>query len=76
MRVDGGFESLSAPYIWKARAGALGESHALIITGFDDSKNAFRIMNSWSTLWGDGGFAWIDYDFYLKNVNEGGYIII
>ncbi len=76
IRVDEGFNSISAPYIWKARAGALRDGHALIIAGYDDSKNAFRIMNSWSTAWGDGGFAWIDYDFFLKNVLEGGYIVI
>jgi C1A family cysteine protease len=76
IRVDEGFSSISSPYIWKARAGALRDGHALIIVGYDDSKKAFRIMNSWSTAWGDGGFAWIDYDFFLKNVIEGGYIVI
>lgn len=76
IRVDEGFNSISSPYIWRARTGALRDGHALIIVGYDDSKNAFRIMNSWSTAWADGGFAWIDYDFFLKNVIEGGYIVI
>lgn len=48
----------------------------MIITGFDDSKNAFRIMNSWSAAWGDKGFGWIDYGFFLQNVIEGGYVVI
>lgn len=75
IRIDDGFNTTSAPYIWKERVGVTGGGHALIISGFDDSKNAFRIMNSWSTAWGDKGFAWIDYDFFLKNVIEGGYIV-
>jgi hypothetical protein len=75
IRVDDGFLSLTVPYIWKTRVGAMGEGHAMVITGFDDGKNAFRIMNSWSTAWGDKGFAWIDYTFFLQNVIEGGYIV-
>ena len=36
--------------------------HALTIVGYDDSKSAFRIVNSWGRNWGDGGFAWVDYN--------------
>ncbi len=74
--VDPGFEALSAPYVWKERSGAVGGPHALVITGYDDAKHAFRFMNSWSTAWADGGFAWVDYDFFFANVFEGGYIIL
>ncbi|MEZ4955452.1 MAG: C1 family peptidase [Saprospiraceae bacterium] len=35
--------------------------HAMTIVGYDDGKNAFRIVNSWGTNWGDNGFAWVDY---------------
>ncbi len=74
--VDDGFRNITAPYIWKEREGSLGQPHAMIIAGYDDSKNAFRMMNSWSTAWGDKGFAWIDYSFFLKNVLDGGYVVI
>lgn len=74
--VDAGFERIKAPYIWKSRTGTTGQSHALVITGYDDTKHAFRFMNSWSAAWGDAGSAWIDYDFFLANVIEGGYIAI
>ncbi|MEP7141645.1 MAG: C1 family peptidase [Ferruginibacter sp.] len=73
---DDGFQQIAAPYIWKSRVGSIGQPHAMVITGYDDNKNAFRIMNSWSTAWGDDGFAWIDFDFFMTNVLEGGYIII
>ena len=67
---------MSAPFIWKERVGSMGLPHALVITGYDDNKKAFRALNSWSTAWGDKGFVWIDYDFFKTNVLEGGYIVI
>jgi C1A family cysteine protease len=73
---DQGFNRLHAPYIWKQRKGELKDGHAMIISGYDDEKNAFRIMNSWGTSWGDKGFAWIDYQFFLQNVIEGGYVLL
>ena len=40
--------------------------HAMVIAGYDDSKGAFRIINSWSTGWGDNGYAWVGYDFLVN----------
>ena len=36
--------------------------HAMTIVGYDDRLQAFRVMNSWSTRWGDRGFGWMSYD--------------
>ncbi len=36
--------------------------HAMVVTGYDDRRQAFRLINSWGRGWGDGGYAWIDYD--------------
>lgn len=41
--------------------------HALILAGYDDSKNAFRVVNSWGTNWGDKGMIWVDYNFFLQS---------
>jgi C1A family cysteine protease len=35
--------------------------HAIVIVGWDDSKRAWRIKNSWGTGWGERGYAWIKY---------------
>ena len=37
--------------------------HAIVICGYDDSRKAFRMVNSWGTTWGDKGFAWLTYEF-------------
>ncbi len=37
--------------------------HGIMGAGFDDSKNAFIIRNSWGTDWGDGGYFYMPYDY-------------
>jgi C1A family cysteine protease len=42
--------------------------HAMMIVGYDDSRKAFRIQNSWGTTeWGDNGYIWVGYDHFIKN---------
>ena len=38
-----------------------GRQHAMVITGYDDARKAYKFINSWSNEWGEGGFGWIDY---------------
>ena len=37
-------------------------NHAVTLVGYDERKQAFKLINSWGKRWGDGGFGWIDYD--------------
>lgn len=41
--------------------------HAMVLSGYDDSKHAFRVRNSWGTDWGDSGSIWVDYDFFMNS---------
>lgn len=44
--------------------------HALIVGGYDDNKGpngAFKLINSWSTAWGDDGYIWMDYAFFQNS---------
>ena len=50
-----------------------GCGHAVLIVGYDDELNAFKFVNSWGTSWGNDGYAWIDYNFFLPP-NEPDYI--
>jgi hypothetical protein len=42
-------------------------NHAMVLVGYDDSRNAFRVRNSWGTEWGDEGSIWVDYNFFCNN---------
>jgi hypothetical protein len=41
--------------------------HALILAGYDDGRDAFRVINSWGDTWGDKGMIWVDYNFFLTS---------
>jgi len=36
-------------------------NHAVVVTGWDDSRGAWRLRNSWGTNWGEDGYMWIAY---------------
>ena len=42
--------------------GAARGYHAIVIVGYDDARSAFKVINSWGTDWGIGGYGWIDYE--------------
>jgi C1A family cysteine protease len=36
-------------------------NHAVVLVGWDDTKKAWRMRNSWGTGWGEKGYMWIKY---------------
>jgi len=38
--------------------------HAMVIVGYDDSKKAFLLQNSWGTKWAKRGYAYVGYDLF------------
>jgi hypothetical protein len=48
-----------------------GTGHTMVAVGYDDGRHAFRIQNSWGRNFGDGGYAWLSYDFWMRNVHVG-----
>jgi C1A family cysteine protease len=36
-------------------------NHFVTLCGWDDSKGAWRLKNTWGTGWGESGFMWIAY---------------
>jgi len=62
------------PKIWKPLASDGGPSgkhgrHAMVVVGYDDKvggDGAFRVLNSWSPKWCDGGYVWIPYDAFAQ----------
>ena len=68
--VDQAFIRLPAGTTWNSIGTPIG-GHAMIVVGYDDNRRAFRFMNSWGSQWADGGFCWVDYEHFLRVVNEG-----
>lgn len=51
--------------------GASGQHgyHAMCVVGYDDNKGpngAFKVVNSWATVWGAQGFVWVDYNYFIS----------
>lgn len=44
--------------------------HAITIIGYDESKRAFRMINSWGTDWGDNGQLWLSEEFVANHAFE------
>jgi hypothetical protein len=40
--------------------------HALLLCGYDDARQLFVLRNSWGTDWGDGGYGYLPYDYFLN----------
>jgi hypothetical protein len=70
MMVDRNFADLQAGMIYDTPGGAQLGGHAMVVVGYSDQRNAFRVINSWGTHWGDGGFGWISYPAFRAKVRE------
>lgn len=69
-RVDEGFQKARRGHVWKASEGKPLGGHAMVLVGYDDARNAFKLINSWGAAWGDEGYGWIDYGWFPKVVAE------
>jgi hypothetical protein len=68
MTIRKNFENLKEDEVWEPESGDtryLG-GHALCVVGYDMSRNAFRLMNSWGKSWGDNGFGWVSFEDYAE----------
>jgi C1A family cysteine protease len=43
--------------------------HAMLVVGYSNLENAFKVVNSWGTDWGNAGFVWIDFKAF-ENVAD------
>lgn len=73
--VDYGFYYAGPDFIWNSFSGSYIGGHALALCGYDDSKNAYKVINSWGTGWGDAGYSWIDYDFFPQATGYNVYVL-
>lgn len=46
-------------------------SHSVTLTGYDDSKQRLKFINSWGLGWGDEGYGYISYRTFERTWCEG-----
>lgn len=68
--VDEHFRALKRNEVWRETRGAKLGGHAMLVCGYDDARNAFRVINSWGPEWCENGFGWIDYGHFRVAVRE------
>ena len=61
MEVSDTFESLRGREVYDDTSSARTGGHAMALVGYNEQRQAFKVMNSWGTDWADGGFGWISY---------------
>ena len=69
--VDDTFSGFTTAQVWTGpldggAAGGHAAGHAMAIVGYDDTKQAFKIYNSWGNDWGAGGMAYISYAWWSE----------
>jgi C1A family cysteine protease len=40
--------------------------HAVMLVGYDDAKQMFKVRNSWGTGWGQRGYFWMPYQYVVS----------
>jgi C1A family cysteine protease len=68
------FKTLQGDTIFDLPGVPNGSGHTIVAIGYDDARKAFRIQNSWGRKWADGGYGWLSYGFWSRNVKLG-YVI-
>ncbi|MCL1943094.1 MAG: DUF4384 domain-containing protein [Candidatus Azobacteroides sp.] len=76
IKCDRSFVNAWGSKVWSGAFNDPQECHAVCLTGYDDNFDngdgtlgAVELMNSWGTVWGDGGFIRVKYQDLTKILN-------
>jgi hypothetical protein len=64
-RVPQAFMSTRSDGMVSADMSSIVGGHCVLLVGYDDATGRFKIRNSWSTAWGDNGYAYILYSWLM-----------
>ena len=70
MRLTKKFTRLRGQKIYYAGTSKKIDNHAMTVVGYDDKRQAFKVINSWGLRWGQKGFGWISYKTFQKDVHS------
>lgn len=71
---DGTFESYAGGiYNYDGAEISTSRGHAVLVVGYNEGEQYFKVKNSWSAYWGESGYFRISYDDVTDDVQFGGY---
>lgn len=70
MPVTAEFKAMRGDTVYRHNMPENTNWHAMAVIGYDEGRQAFRVVNSWGTHWGDAGYVWIDYSTFGLLVGE------
>lgn len=68
--VYSGRNNAGKDFTWNSFSGDQLGGHAMLVVGYDDSRSAYKVLNSWGLNWGNKGYCWISYSFFASTVRE------
>jgi hypothetical protein len=71
VKTDEGFNNAGRGFIWQSTMGQVRGAHAILLVGYNDSRRAFKLINSYGALWGDSGYGWVEYTHFTRVASEG-----
>ncbi len=74
MKISRNFFKLKGSAIYDDLESPRFGSHAMVLVGYSEERQAFKLINSWGTNWGDKGFAWVSYDAVLA-LSDNQYVV-
>lgn len=74
LRTRRDFHRLASGQTYRMNASKETGSHAITAVGYDERRQAVKLINSWGRNWADGGYAWIDYST-LSNEASFGFVM-
>jgi hypothetical protein len=64
------FDNLRGDHVYMSNGSTSHANHAMVVVGYDETRQAFKIINSWGRGWGAKGFAWISYEEFSRDAKE------
>ncbi|MCC7245032.1 MAG: tetratricopeptide repeat protein [Saprospiraceae bacterium] len=73
--IDEKFLELKNGNVWPGPGLRAAGGHAMLVVGYDDARQAIKVINSWGREWSEQGYGWIAYDYIERmlaiNANGG-----
>lgn len=70
MRISQSFKQLRGDTVYDDLDAERTGGHAMVLVGYDEQRQAFKLINSWGTRWGDKGYGWVSYRAMQKFTPE------